>query len=119
MSVFFFFNDTATTEIYTLSLHDALPISLAQREGGARLAVHAVTGPVARQPRCERPVDLEAAPARVDRRAHVAIGGVSHERSRGGRSERLPGAPRPHTHASKPHGAGRAVVPGVSGMTHG
>src|SRR2546422_9403730 len=27
-SLFFFFNDTATTEIYTLSLHDALPISL-------------------------------------------------------------------------------------------
>src|SRR5215510_3686200 len=26
-TVFFFFNDTATTEIYTLSLHDALPIS--------------------------------------------------------------------------------------------
>src|SRR5215204_1178628 len=29
---FFFFNDTATTEIYTLSLHDALPISLALRQ---------------------------------------------------------------------------------------
>src|SRR5438309_11977599 len=28
---FFFFNDTATTEIYTLSLHDALPISGAAR----------------------------------------------------------------------------------------
>src|SRR5256885_13689516 len=28
---FFFFNDTATTEIYTLSLHDALPISGASR----------------------------------------------------------------------------------------
>src|SRR5258708_25686946 len=28
---FFFFNDTATTEIYTLSLHDALPISCAAR----------------------------------------------------------------------------------------
>src|SRR5215204_726403 len=28
---FFFFNDTATTEIYTLSLHDALPISTARR----------------------------------------------------------------------------------------
>src|SRR3712207_7378304 len=27
MLCFFFFNDTATTEIYTLSLHDALPIS--------------------------------------------------------------------------------------------
>src|SRR2546429_1740173 len=29
MFVFFFFNDTATTEIYTLSLHDALPICAA------------------------------------------------------------------------------------------
>src|SRR2546421_6058020 len=28
--LFFFFNDTATTEIYTLSLHDALPISSAR-----------------------------------------------------------------------------------------
>src|SRR5258708_26894562 len=27
LSILFFFNDTATTEIYTLSLHDALPIS--------------------------------------------------------------------------------------------
>src|SRR2546429_749635 len=27
LTFFFFFNDTATTEIYTLSLHDALPIS--------------------------------------------------------------------------------------------
>src|ERR1051325_11844146 len=31
--VFFFFNDTATTEIYTLSLHDALPISVLRRQG--------------------------------------------------------------------------------------
>src|SRR2546425_68556 len=30
---FFFFNDTATTEIYTLSLHDALPISAGVRRG--------------------------------------------------------------------------------------
>src|SRR5258707_2215096 len=30
---FFFFNDTATTEIYTLSLHDALPICAAVRAG--------------------------------------------------------------------------------------
>src|SRR3712207_7343016 len=43
MFVFFFFNDTATTEIYTLSLHDALPISRLRaraphrdRERGAR-----------------------------------------------------------------------------------
>src|SRR3712207_8039680 len=32
---FFFFNDTATTEIYTLSLHDALPIYRQWRTGGA------------------------------------------------------------------------------------
>src|SRR6266496_6767474 len=33
---FFFFNDTATTEIYTLSLHDALPISLGRRAARRR-----------------------------------------------------------------------------------
>src|SRR2546427_9922332 len=32
---FFFFNDTATTEIYTLSLHDALPICLHHAMGGS------------------------------------------------------------------------------------
>src|SRR3712207_9312449 len=31
---FFFFNDTATTEIYTLSLHDALPICRIRRRRG-------------------------------------------------------------------------------------
>src|ERR1041384_8759405 len=31
---FFFFNDTATTEIYTLSLHDALPIYATSRKEG-------------------------------------------------------------------------------------
>src|SRR5215216_6270667 len=34
---FFFFNDTATTEIYTLSLHDALPISLGDLDPVVRL----------------------------------------------------------------------------------
>src|SRR3712207_8728513 len=39
--LFFFFNDTATTEIYTLSLHDALPIYLRvylDGHGGGQLA---------------------------------------------------------------------------------
>src|SRR5476649_1710398 len=35
---FFFFNDTATTEIYTLSLHDALPILLAEQGSFGRAA---------------------------------------------------------------------------------
>src|SRR5438034_11669914 len=39
---FFFFNDTATTEIYTLSLHDALPIS---RTTAARSASRSVAVP--------------------------------------------------------------------------
>src|SRR5436305_3688568 len=39
-STVFFFNDTATTEIYTLSLHDALPICIGgERVVGARLRV--------------------------------------------------------------------------------
>src|SRR3712207_7145709 len=42
---FFFFNDTATTEIYTLSLHDALPIYVVDGSGNALIgckdAVHA------------------------------------------------------------------------------
>src|SRR3712207_8380828 len=37
MLLFFFFNDTATTEIYTLSLHDALPIcTWGRRSAGSR-----------------------------------------------------------------------------------
>src|SRR2546430_16701309 len=43
-SIFFFFNDTATTEIYTLSLHDALPILPA--DVGVKLHVPAATVPV-------------------------------------------------------------------------
>src|SRR2546426_10448713 len=38
---FFFFNDTATTEIYTLSLHDALPISVVQIPPEARVQLDA------------------------------------------------------------------------------
>src|SRR3712207_7685271 len=36
MMLIFFFNDTATTEIYTLSLHDALPISWREERGTGR-----------------------------------------------------------------------------------
>src|SRR3712207_9079516 len=40
--VFFFFNDTATTEIYTLSLHDALPISLQMLARGGQVLAEAL-----------------------------------------------------------------------------
>src|SRR6476620_12749006 len=57
MFIFFFFNDTATTEIYTLSLHDALPIchvlanlaQPAQRDDPHRLA-HAHAAAVGSRP---------------------------------------------------------------------
>src|SRR3712207_7397158 len=42
-SIFFFFNDTATTEIYTLSLHDALPIWPNCCRSPAYCTVHAST----------------------------------------------------------------------------
>src|SRR5260221_12336100 len=58
--VFFFFNDTATTEIYTLSLHDALPISVGplDERGVPPLALRL---PAAR---CARAGDRESASRR-------------------------------------------------------
>src|SRR6266849_10734658 len=50
VSIFFFFNDTATTEIYTLSLHDALPIRAARSWPAAG---RAVAHPPARHRRSE------------------------------------------------------------------
>src|SRR5438874_13275010 len=41
----FFFNDTATTDIYTLSLHDALPISLCRPAGTPRREISAAQRP--------------------------------------------------------------------------
>src|SRR2546430_6279396 len=46
--VFFFFNDTATTEIYTLSLHDALPICGGHAAGGDRRRARLRPAPRAR-----------------------------------------------------------------------
>src|SRR2546426_10207262 len=40
----FFFNDTATTEIYTLSLHDALPILIVSEDGYLLTNNHVVDG---------------------------------------------------------------------------
>src|SRR3712207_9487588 len=55
---FFFFNDTATTEIYTLSLHDALPIS----GGAGDVEVHPrrLAGELAQEERGGRRVGLAA-----------------------------------------------------------
>src|SRR2546429_4864521 len=64
-SSFFFFNDTATTEIYTLSLHDALPISPAAR--AARPARYDTPGTGTRA-RATRTRAARRAPRRPPRR---------------------------------------------------
>src|SRR3712207_7004499 len=86
LHLFFFFNDTATTEIYTLSLHDALPIST--KSSGASC------------PRDERPYRAPAV-----RGGYVAsLGGRYHDRDPGprhGRSRRTQRARRSEEHTSE------------------
>src|SRR6185369_8690935 len=60
---FFFFNDTATTEIYTLSLHDALPIAVDVQTGidstVAQQALQGLAGIVVADDRQQRGVRAE------------------------------------------------------------
>src|SRR2546429_517151 len=74
--LFFFFNDTATTEIYTLSLHDALPIWLAGVGDDLRLVL-VLTG-------VEHHVRQ---PGRAQQRAQVLGGGDRARADEDGRSE--------------------------------
>src|SRR6266511_6324767 len=70
---FFFFNDTATTEIYTLSLHDALPISppVPGKTGGrpASAAVSSITRCAVStdSTRHRAPLKMSDAPGRIGR----------------------------------------------------
>src|SRR5687768_17846181 len=72
---FFFFNDTATTEIYTLSLHDALPIS--SRARGRPGAPPAQQG---RQPERHQPAGAgrQAAEDRKSTRLNSSHGYISY-----------------------------------------
>src|SRR2546422_6796028 len=58
---FFFFNDTATTEIYTLSLHDALPISRRRRRAASAPASRRARAGTARPTPSPRPPGRRAA----------------------------------------------------------
>src|SRR5215211_8839690 len=57
---FFFFNDTATTEIYTLSLHDALPSAGPVAAGRGRTARYAEGSRVFRPLRLVHPADRKS-----------------------------------------------------------
>src|SRR2546429_3378795 len=85
--MFFFFNDTATTEIYTLSLHDALPISA---HVGERLRV-----------------DDPARHAAIDGRARAGRRRLHHRLAADDGRERLPDRPgedRKSTRLNSSHG---------------
>src|SRR3712207_8680237 len=78
--MFFFFNDTATTEIYTLSLHDALPICVRGR--------HLLLRGVRRPPEWRRARDPSRERARSARReARRRARGAGGRRPECGRSE--------------------------------
>src|SRR5256885_16997730 len=83
-SFFFFFNDTATTEIYTLSLHDALPIWRCR----ADVSRHAIVGDVLRRDARRRRVAEEGRRARRDSRA-AANGDARGHARRDRKSTRL------------------------------
>src|SRR6266496_4876759 len=77
LSLFFFFNDPATTEIYTLSLHDALPI-------------RGVTGASMRRQAEPANEPLTAPPRVVSSRGHRWVDGTADDL--GGRLDRHPAA---------------------------
>src|SRR5689334_23615178 len=60
MVSFFFFNDTATTEIYTLSLHDALPISNTSSNVGQKGSAVVRLGPAHQVAVVERAANMRA-----------------------------------------------------------
>src|SRR5256885_5504683 len=109
LTIFFFFNDTATTEIYTLSLHDALPIchhhvivsGLGQPRGEPRVATAArivVLGSLALEARAEQEdVGVEHVRLEVDRHGFAGTGRpqspLLRVRAVGG-EERIPGRHR-------------------------
>src|SRR5436305_4671203 len=108
-AIYFFFNDTASTEIYTLSLHDALPISV-QRRPPQRPVPGAGPPPPARG--AGRP-DHAARRGRVDRKStrlnssHVRISYAvfclkKKKTTRASRKE-LPGDPTTRSPRSDAH----------------
>src|SRR2546425_12727561 len=77
---FFFFNDTATTEIYTLSLHDALPILRRRLSSGLPLSSSLSRGCDLAELRCTGHPRKTAARARA--LAAVFLGWPVHRRDR-------------------------------------
>src|SRR2546428_9167225 len=129
---FFFFNDTATTEIYTLSLHDALPISASvgarRRGGGPRGAARHAAGrsrgrPAVRRRRGGRSGRQPARPHRAQvvagqDRSHVLRGaarGVDRDLERRGARRGRGAAACVGLAAPRPAATARLAVPNLPG----
>src|SRR5947208_11883890 len=117
---FFFFNDTATTEIYTLSLHDALPIWPWNSQPSTRVAVVSpLRGPTARRgPGCPRgsgPPGPGASRSRRRRRVRTTLDAARSDPARRGTRTRGPSGSwrrrprRRHAGRSGRASAGRAA----------
>src|SRR6266699_6657864 len=76
LSFFFFFNDTATTEIYTLSLHDALPILAICR--GIQILNVALGGTLYQDLTSERPGPVDHADTRSRHGLRIESGTLLH-----------------------------------------
>src|SRR3712207_7787429 len=79
----FFFNDTATTEIYTLSLHDALPISQIAADrlsegGGVRRVIEEVVDDLKREPEIEAVLAEGVLPDRKSTRLNSSHANISY-----------------------------------------
>src|SRR6266853_2911130 len=112
---FFFFNDTATTEIYTLSLHDALPIPDDATRAPPGPAALAAVGPTSERADRARPLGralcvLGGAPGATSARR------VVRRRAGGARPRAQRSAPQPVGRLSlqRPHGAAPRAHPRVS-----
>src|SRR5256885_4229537 len=70
--IFFFFNDTATTEIYTLSLHDALPISTLAGAANVFHDIGAASATVALETIATRDPDVDRKSTRLNS-SHLVI----------------------------------------------
>src|SRR2546422_8313930 len=77
LALFFFFNDTATTEIYTLSLHDALPISPLWRRSRGELIRSGERG-IDGIDQDARPQDQGQGPDRKSTRLNSSHGYISY-----------------------------------------
>src|SRR2546422_11014758 len=113
----FFFNDTATTEIYTLSLHDALPIcpAVAGTRAGVleRAPVRVVAGP---------PRHVRLARPRATRAGHTPLAARATGRSARPGGERAPGCqPTAHRRVREPESPDhqQAIAPAGAGRPGG